>query len=75
MSAAGNHVAYEMIIGADKPDSNRKHRKRVKPPPSRIIDPQDRDHRAGNGGVARRERCIGVPAVEEIKSIDAVVQE
>lgn len=73
--ATGDHVAHEMVIGADESDGDGEHRQRVKPSPRRIIDPQDRDHRAGDGGVARRERCIAVAAVKEVKTIDAVAQE
>ena len=72
--AAGDNVAHEVIIGADKPDGNGKDRKRVKQSPPRIIDPQNRDHRASDRGVARRERRVGVAAAEEIKAIDSVVQ-
>jgi len=73
--ATGNHVADEMVVGADQSDCDREHRQHVKPPPRRVADPQNRDDRAGDGGVARWERRVGVAAVEEVKSIDAIVQE
>jgi hypothetical protein len=73
--AAGDHIAEEMVVGADQADRDSGDRKRVKRAPSRIIDPQYRDHRASDGGVAGGERCIGVPAMEEIEAVGAVAQE
>ena len=72
--ATGNHIAEEMVVGADQADRDSGHRERVKRAPSRIIDPQHRDHGAGDGGVAGGERRIGVPAMEEIEAVGAVAQ-
>ena len=72
---ASDHIAEEVVIGADQPDRDRQHDQRIKRPQPGIQDPKHRDHGAGRRRVSGGERGVAGPAVKRVEAIGTVMDE